>query len=331
MTQRKPKKYELQEVVLRLDQGRKLYSEQSINNVDAAVAVMKQELMQYEREILCVVNLDIKLRPINFNIVSVGSLNQTIAEIPYIVRSALYANAGSQILLHCHPSGNPEPSAEDLELTRRLVQAGRLIGVPCVDHIIVGCGTGRTFSLREDGRVDFDAPYREVSTEEILKSAEESAYYRGKESKNMDKKTEEISIKFGKGLAKPFTGKNGREYLRIQIPNEDPGDHSPWASFVLPAKSVHENQYGKGLWAKIPADGKTTVTKSILTGEKDGKRIWENERTAIPNRELKARVEAYKGRNRDSVLGQLNQYAQNTTEPRPDASKTKVKKAEREK
>ena len=53
----------------------------------------------------------------------------------------------------------------------------------------------------------------------------------------------------------PFTAKDGREMLKIVIPNADRSDHTPWASFVLPAKAVHENQYGKGLWAKVPADG----------------------------------------------------------------------------
>ena len=64
---------------------------------------------------------------------------------------------------------------------------------------------------------------------------------------------EEVTIKFGKGLAEPFQSKDGREFMRITIPNQDPADKTPWASFVLPAKAVHENQYGKGLWAKIPA------------------------------------------------------------------------------
>ena len=59
-----------------------------------------------------------------------------------------------------------------------------------------------------------------------------------------------------------------KEYMRILIPNQDKGDHTPWASFVLPAKSVHENKYGKGLWAKIPADGTTTVTKAVQVAEK---------------------------------------------------------------
>ena len=128
------------------------------------------------------------------------------------------------------------------------------------------------------------------------------------------KQFEELTIKFGKGLAEDFTGKDGTAYKRILIPNTDPADHSPWASFVLPAKAVHENQYGKGLWAKIPADGTTTVTKAVQVGEQDGKRIWENQKTAVPNRELKARVEAYKSRDRESARGKLEQLTAQVAE-----------------
>ena len=206
---------------------------------------------------------------------------------------------------------------EDVELTKRVVEAGKLIGISCVDHVIVGCGTGHTFSMREQGTVDFDPTYRGIAAESIMNVAEESGSYHGKEQ-NMDnrteKKMEEISIKFGKGLAEPFTGKDGKEYMRILIPNQDKGDHTPWASFVLPAKSVHENKYGKGLWAKIPADGTTTVTKAVQVGEQDGKRIWENQKTAVPNRELKARVEAYKSRDRESTRGKLEQLTAQVAE-----------------
>ena len=108
---------------------------------------------------------------------------------------------------------------------------------------------------------------------------------------------DEISIKFGKGLAEPFTGKDGKEFMRILIPNQVPGDKTPWASFVLPAKAVHENQYGKGLWAKIPAEGSTVVTKPVLKGQDEqGKNIWEDVKTKVPNKELKGMVEAYKTR-----------------------------------
>ena len=98
-----------------------------------------------------------------------------------------------------------------------------------------------------------------------------------------------------KGTVEPFTAKDGREMLKIMIPNADRSDHTPWASFVLPAKAVHENQYGKGLWAKIPADGHTTLTKPYLAGQsEDGKNIWKDEKTTVSNRELKSMVEFYK-------------------------------------
>ena len=110
-------------------------------------------------------------------------------------------------------------------------------------------------------------------------------------------KREEVTIKFGKGLAEPFQSKDGREFMRIMIPNQDQSDKTPWASFVMPAKAVHENQYGKGLWAKIPADGTTIVSKPVLKGQDEqGKNIWDDQKTKVPNSELKGMVEAYKTR-----------------------------------
>lgn len=110
-------------------------------------------------------------------------------------------------------------------------------------------------------------------------------------------KREEVTIKFGKGLAEPFTAKDGREFTRIMIPNQDQSDKTPWASFVLPSKAVHENQYGKGLWAKIPAEGTTVVTKPVLKGQDEqGKNTWEDQKTKVLNKELKGMVEAYKAK-----------------------------------
>ena len=117
-------------------------------------------------------------------------------------------------------------------------------------------------------------------------------------AEDVKKEIEEITIKFAKGLcSEPFMSKNGVELVRIQIPNKDADDHTPWAEFVLANKSVHENQFGKGLWAKIPADGHTTVSKSFLAGQdENGKNLWEKNKRSVPNRELKEMVEFYKER-----------------------------------
>ena len=102
-----------------------------------------------------------------------------------------------------------------------------------------------------------------------------------KNTPNQNSQESEIAIKFGKGLAQPFTSKDGTQYMRIQIPNRDPQDKSPWQSFVVPAKAVHENHYGKGLWMKLPLNGSTTVSRDVRTGyDESGKGIYENDRCA---------------------------------------------------
>ena len=119
----------------------------------------------------------------------------------------------------------------------------------------------------------------------------------------------EITIKFGKGLCgDPFTAKDGKAYVEIKISNVDPGDHRPWESFILPAKRVHENKFGKGLWAKIPENGSTTLSRPQYQGKNEqGVPVWHYEKRNVTNQELKALVESYKTRNRDreSVTGSL--------------------------
>ena len=79
----------------------------------------------------------------------------------------------------------------------------------------------------------------------------------------------EVTIKFGKGLVgEPFTSKNGHELVEVKIPNADKDDHTPWASFVISPKMIHDNKFGKGVWMKRPEDGTTKVSKPVILGEK---------------------------------------------------------------
>ena len=322
MTENETKRYKLKEVCIRLAEGHPLYSDVPLSSPTAALDVMRKELSQYDREVLCVVNLNNKLKPINFNIVSMGSINGSVAAIPNILKSGILSNAAGFLLLHNHPSGDVMPSKEDITTTRRCVEAGKLMDIPCLDHVIVGGSNGDVFSFRESGIVDFTSDKISMTAEQILHISESNVTYKGgnetmpengrkddqfvpdfvKKAEDQISKgvklptQEEVTIKFGKGLAEPFQSKDGREFMRITIPNQDPTDKTPWASFVLPAKTVHENQYGKGLWAKIPADGSTVVTKPTLQGQDAaGKNIWQDVKTQVPNTELKAMVESYSG------------------------------------
>lgn len=79
----------LKEVCIRLAEGHPLYSDVPLSYPGAVLQVMRKEMSQLDRECLCVVNLNTKLQPINFNIISVGELNQSIAAIPNILKSGL--------------------------------------------------------------------------------------------------------------------------------------------------------------------------------------------------------------------------------------------------
>ena len=107
------------------------------------------------------------------------------------------------------------------------------------------------------------------------------------------KAVETIKITFSRKLAKPFTSKGGKEMVAISIPNQDAEDKRPWEEFVLPIQMLHSDHYGsKTLWAKIPEDGSTTLTRSIKPAEDGG--AWTREERTVDNKTLKSMVEAYK-------------------------------------
>ncbi len=104
---------------------------------------------------------------------------------------------------------------------------------------------------------------------------------------------ETLTIKFSSNLARASTSSGGKDMVAIKIPNEDPEDKRAWEEFVLPVQMVHSDHYGsKTLWAKIPADGSTTLSRSIKPSSEDD--TWEKEERTVDNKTLKSMVEAYK-------------------------------------
>ena len=90
------------------------------------------------KEFFFSIHLDGKNRICCVDEVSVGSLNQSIVHPREVFKTALLSSAAAIILLHNHPTGDPTPSTEDLEITRRLREAGEILGVKVLDHIIIG-------------------------------------------------------------------------------------------------------------------------------------------------------------------------------------------------
>ncbi len=97
------------------------------------------------------VMLDSKHRVLRTTVISVGTLDSTVVQPRDVFREAASAGAAALVLFHNHPSGDPAPSSEDVELTERLVAAGELMGIPVLDHVVLG--DGQFCSMRETGRI----------------------------------------------------------------------------------------------------------------------------------------------------------------------------------
>ncbi len=102
-------------------------------------------LRDEKQEKFTVVLLDSKNRLIKEEVISLGTLNYSVVHPREVFRPAIRESAASVIFVHNHPSGDPSPSKEDMQLTERLVKAGKLLGIRVLDHIIIGEGSYYSF------------------------------------------------------------------------------------------------------------------------------------------------------------------------------------------
>lgn len=107
----------------------------------------RDQMSLLTKEVFRVVVLDTKNRLVKEQIISEGTLNASIVHPRDVFRLAVVHSAASLILLHNHPSGDPTPSQEDIDITRRLCEVGKIMGINILDHIIIGGGT--FFSLKD--------------------------------------------------------------------------------------------------------------------------------------------------------------------------------------
>lgn len=104
-----------------------------------------------DREVFLVLHLDVKNRVISHEVMGVGHLTSALVHPREVFKAAILANAAAVVVVHNHPSGDPEPSREDAELMRRLMRAGQLLGIPVLDHVVIG--DDRHVSLAERGEL----------------------------------------------------------------------------------------------------------------------------------------------------------------------------------
>ena len=169
--------YRLDVVSVRLVKDSPIYSEVKIISPEAAIQVMGDVFKELDREVVGVINLKADGTPINCHIASVGSLNHSLVEPREMLKASILSNACEIIMIHNHPSGDLFPSKEDIAITDRMTKVCRLIGIPLLDHVIVGGDNKAYFSFNEKGMVRYEKAERyadDISRIEFGKAAERS-------------------------------------------------------------------------------------------------------------------------------------------------------------
>ncbi len=126
-----------------------------LSNPRAVYEYLSPTMSELTKEQFKVILLNAKNRVLDVELISEGTLTASLVHPREIFKKAIERSAHAVILAHNHPSGDPTPSREDREITLRLIQAGKLMGIEVLDHIVVGRGKPGYASFRERGLVEF--------------------------------------------------------------------------------------------------------------------------------------------------------------------------------
>lgn len=133
-------------------EGSILYDMRKLSSPSDAAGLGRKFLDEADREQVIVCCLDNKNQPVSVNIVSMGTVNSSLVHPREVFKTAVLSNAASIILFHNHPSGDPEPSQEDINITDRIKEAGKILGIELLDHIIIG-SENRFISFKEKNMI----------------------------------------------------------------------------------------------------------------------------------------------------------------------------------
>ena len=120
-----------------------------MNSPERIFSLLKDEVARWDRERFLTLLLNARLRLLGVEEVTVGTVSESLVHPREIFKAAILANACFVISVHNHPSGDPSPSKQDQEVTRRLQRAGELLGIRLLDHIVIGHGTYYSFARQE--------------------------------------------------------------------------------------------------------------------------------------------------------------------------------------
>lgn len=151
-------------ILAAIELGKRVYQSRPpektvIDNPTVAAAALSHELMWQSQERFAVLILDVKHRLIATQVITIGTATETLAHPREIFREIIRNGGTRAIVAHNHPSGNTEPSAEDITLTRQLLEGSKFLGIPLLDHLILGNGTHT--SLRQTTSLWSEVPQGE--------------------------------------------------------------------------------------------------------------------------------------------------------------------------
>lgn len=153
------KPFSIDQAGIRMVKERSYYSEIPVTSPKVAVRLLGEEMRQYDRELVAVVNCTSALRPINVSICSIGTINRALISPRELLKTSILTNSSSVILVHSHPSGDPTPSKLDMRITERLKEVYEMMDIQLTDHVIVG--DREYYSFQEHGLMEKGATAQE--------------------------------------------------------------------------------------------------------------------------------------------------------------------------
>ena len=191
--------FKLDRVAIRLVEEPPLLSGEPLDSVGKVVRALGDEIKQYDREVIAIVNVQSDGRPINMTIASIGQLDSAIAYPRDILKASILSNASGIIMLHNHVSGNLKPSKEDIQLTDKLKMVCDLVGILLLDHIIIG-REKEYFSFYEKDILPSNSIQLHTNLEEVNlgKNISESRVSTMERLKEAQKRSKEIRAVQGK-------------------------------------------------------------------------------------------------------------------------------------
>ncbi len=202
----KEPKYKLDRVAIRLVKDPPLITKQPITCADDAIKLVGSELLQMDREYCYAINVNTAGRPISCSIVSVGTLDSAIVSSREVFKQAVLSNAAGIIMLHNHPSGKVDPSSDDLKLTQKLKEAGEILGIRMIDHIIVG--SDGYYSIESGEKRTCEGGILPQDPQTVLLGEEKAPY-------GMAEKVKALTSDLEQGVKDLFSSEKYREYLDV--------------------------------------------------------------------------------------------------------------------